>query len=83
MIDWDTKAVATHACQSFAGKVMESAQKLTGMEFTILPVDGGPNQEIVTSNPDAVKLEYGNVDMPGGSWSVKAIIEAERAYGQP
>lgn len=82
MIDFDSNAVAAYACESFAGSVASIAHQTTGMEFVVMPVDGGSAREVVTSHPEAVAREYGTVDTPGGSWSVKAIIEAERRLNE-
>ena len=81
-IDMDSAAIGKHFASMFAGEVAQAAHAATGFEFVVVPnTDGGV--EVVTSSPDAVQAEYGNVDTPGGSWSVKAIFEAERTYGQP
>ena len=82
MIDWNDNGVAGILTRSFASTVAEAAKHATGMEFMVLPVNGGPVHEIVTSDPNAIDMEYGSVDLPGGSWSVKALIEAERKFGE-
>lgn len=83
MIDFfDPQILALNAATSFGELIAAAAGASTGMDFVVQPVGGGPAAEVVTSHPEAVRNEYGAVDSPGGSWSVKAILEAERRLNE-
>ena len=77
MIDWQDSAVATAFVGSFAAVTAEKARALTGMEFVVIG-QPGDRYEIVTSHPQALKMEYGTVNDIGTSWSVVALRDAER-----
>lgn len=81
MIDWNDDKVFQVA-MLFASNVEHAAKALTGFDFTILPSGDSGVIEITTQHPNAAMAEYGTVDLPGGSWSVKALIEGERGMNE-
>lgn len=80
-IDWNDDKVFQMA-MLFASNVEHAAKAMTGFDFTILPSADQDVIEIVTQHPNAAMAEYGTIDLPGGSWSVKAMIEGERGLNE-
>lgn len=81
MIEFDDKTISIELAERFGLSVASIARANTGFDFIVRPV-GDETVEILTSHPDAIKAEYGTVDAPGGSWSVKALLEAERRLNE-
>ena len=80
MIQWPDEDIALSRIRSFANIAAQAMASSTGMRMEVR--DSQEGVDIVTDDPEAVNREFGTEDRMPESWSIRGLIEAERAFNE-